>query len=75
MLAAEQLGPTEWLDQLARLTRALGKREFESELLALLNMVLPIDLCVVFTYSAAGLGHLFSQGSMPSERAALLADD
>lgn len=75
MFAAEQLGPIEWLDQLARLARAMGKREFESEVMSLLNLVLPIDHCVVFTYSDARLGHLFTQGKMSSERAQALADD
>ncbi|MBL8271792.1 LuxR family transcriptional regulator [Steroidobacter sp.] len=75
MFAAEQLGPIEWLEQLARLARELGKREFEAELMALLNLVLPIDHCVVFTYSGEQVGHLFTQGKMPAERAAALADD
>ena len=75
MFAAEQLGPPEWLDQLASLARALGKPEFESELMQLLNLVLPIDHCVVFTYSDDRLGHLFTQGKMSSDRAQALADD
>jgi DNA-binding CsgD family transcriptional regulator len=75
MFTAEDLGSAEWLGQLARLSRAIGHKVFEEEVVALLNLVLPIDHCVVFTYSADAVGHLFTHGKMPAARARDLADD
>lgn len=75
MFAAEDLGSIEWLERLARLARALGHKVFEEEVVALLNLVLPVDHCVVFTYSADAVGHLFTHGKMPAARAQELADD
>jgi DNA-binding CsgD family transcriptional regulator len=75
MFAAEDLGSVEWLERLARLSRAIGHKEFEAEIVAVLNLVLPVDHCVVFTYSADAVGHLFTHGKMPAARARELADD
>src|SRR5437868_3404528 len=75
MLSDESFGSDEWLAGLGRLVRALGRKEFEEELVALLNLALPIDHCVVFTYSADGVGHLFTHGKMPAQRAQELAND
>jgi DNA-binding CsgD family transcriptional regulator len=75
MFSDAELGSDAWLDRLGRAARALGSRRFEEELLALLNEVLPVDLCVVFTHSVDGLGHLFTHGKLPPERAEELAND
>lgn len=75
MVGIVDLGSDEWLEHLRRLTRVLGHKEFEEEILALLNLVLPIDHCVVFTHGAEGVGHLFTHGKMPAARAQELADD
>lgn len=75
MLGVTDLGSSEWLEQLQRLTRALGGKEFEEEVVALLNLVLPIDHCVVFTHGAEGVGHLFTHGKMAAQTAGQLADD
>ena len=75
MLDERDLGSAEWLACLGQLTRALGRKSFEEELVALLNRVLPVDHCVVFTHSDDGVGHLFTHGKMPAERARVLADD
>jgi DNA-binding CsgD family transcriptional regulator len=75
MLDEQDLGSTEWLACLGQLARSLGRKSFEEELVGLLNRVLPIDHCVVFTHSDDGVGHLFTHGKMPSERAGQLADD
>lgn len=75
MFAAEHLGSVQWLERLARVSRAVGHKAFEEEVVALLNLVLPVDHCVVFTYSADALGHLFTHGKMPPARARELADD
>jgi DNA-binding CsgD family transcriptional regulator len=75
MFSKDDLGSTGWLERLTALTRALGRGAFEQELIELLNLVLPIDHCVVFTYSEDGLGHLFTHGRMPADIAQKLADD
>lgn len=75
MIGVSDLGSDEWLDQLQRLARVLGCKEFEEEVLALLNLVLPIDHCVVFTHGADGVGHLFTHGKMAAETAEELAND
>lgn len=75
MFSDAELGSDAWLERLGRTARALGSRRFEEELLALLNEVLPVDLCVVFTHSVDGLGHLFTHGKLPPERAEELAND
>lgn len=75
MFSDAELGSDAWLERLARTARALGSRRFEQELLALLNELLPVDLCVVFTHSPDGLGHLFTHGKLPEQRAQELADD
>lgn len=65
-----------WLERLTEVCRALGSAAFEHRLLALLNHVVPVDHCVVFTYDeGGGAGHLFTHGKMAPERAARLADD
>lgn len=75
MFSDAELGSDAWLARLGRAARALGSRRFEEELLALLNELLPVDLCVVFTHSQDGLGHLFTHGKLSEERAQELADD
>jgi DNA-binding CsgD family transcriptional regulator len=75
MFSDAEIGSDAWLERLGRTARALGSRRFEQELLALLNEVLPVDLCVVFTHSPDGLSHLFTHGKLPEERALQLADD
>jgi DNA-binding CsgD family transcriptional regulator len=75
MLDERDLGSTEWLACLSQLARTLGRKSFEEELVGLLNRVLPIDHCVVFTHSDDGVGHLFTHGKMPPERARELAAD
>ncbi len=69
-------GSPAWLAGLTALCRSLGTPEFEDRLLALLNGVVPVDHCVVFTYAEDdGAGHLFTHGRMPPERAQALAED
>ncbi len=69
-------GSQAWLDGLTAVSRALGSADFERELVALLNLVVPVDHCVVFTYApAAGAGHLFTHGRMSPAQAQSLADD
>jgi DNA-binding CsgD family transcriptional regulator len=75
MFTHEDLGSDQWLGRLSQLTRAVGRKSFEQELVELLNLVLPVDHCVVFTYSADGVGHLFTHGKMPAKTAQRLADD
>ena len=75
MLDERDLGSAEWLACLGQLARSLGRKSFEEELVGLLNRVLPVDHCVVFTHSEDGLGHLFTHGKMPAVRARELADD
>lgn len=43
--------------------------------MALLNLLLPIDHCVVFTHGAEGVGHLFTHGKMAAQTAEQLAND
>lgn len=75
MIRVDDLGSIEWVEHVRRLTRTLGHKEFEEEVVLLLNLVLPIDHCVVFTHGAEGVGHLFTHGKMPAARAQELADD
>src|SRR5262245_36210299 len=75
MFAHEDLGSDAWLERLGQLARALGRESFEHEVVELLNLILPIDHCVVFTYSTDGVGHLFTHGKMPADTAQRLADD
>lgn len=75
MFSLQDLGSDAWLERLGRLTRALGHKAFEEEVVALLNEVVPVDHCVVFTHGADGVGHLFTHGKMEPGRARELADD
>lgn len=75
MFSLADLGSDAWLSRLARLTRLLGQRAFETEVVELLNLVVPVDHCVVFTHDAKGVGHLFTHGKMAPARAQQLADD
>ena len=75
MLTEDDLGSAEWLSCLSELTRSLGRKSFEAQLVDMLNRVLPIDHCVVFTHGDDGVGHLFTHGKMPAARAQELADD
>lgn len=75
MFSKSDLGSADWLAALGALTRALGRHAFEQQLMDLLNQILPIDHCVVFTYSRDGVGHLFTHGKMPDQVAQSLAED
>ena len=75
LLTESDLGSAEWLACLGELARSLGHKSFEARLVELLNRVLPIDHCVVFTHGDDGVGHLFTHGKMPGARAQELADD
>jgi DNA-binding CsgD family transcriptional regulator len=75
MFTHADLGSDEWLERLTQLARLLGRKSFEHELVELLNLVLPVDHCVVFTHSPDGVGHLFTHGKMPVDTAQRLADD
>ena len=75
MFTHQDLGSDEWLARLGQLARALGHESFEREVMELLNLVLPVDHCVVFTHSTDGLGHLFTHGKMPADTAQRLAED
>ena len=75
MLTEDDLGSAEWLACLSELTRSLGRKSFEAQLVDMLNRVLPIDHCVVFTHGDDGVGHLFTHGKMPAARAQELAND
>jgi DNA-binding CsgD family transcriptional regulator len=75
VLSESDLGSAEWLACLGELTRSLGHKSFEARLVELLNRVLPVDHCVVFTHGDDGVGHLFTHGKMPAARAQQLADD
>lgn len=69
-------GSQAWLDGLTNVSRALGTPEFEAGLVALLNLIVPVDHCVVFTYAPdAGAGHLFTHGKMSGDQARRLAED
>lgn len=65
-----------WLDDLTRLTMALGSPAFGDRLLAFLNQVVPVDHCAVFTFDPDGrAGHLFTKSRMPESQAESLAAD
>jgi DNA-binding CsgD family transcriptional regulator len=71
-----ELGSPAWLEGVTRLVSSAGDKLFEERLLGVLNLVLPVDHCVVFTYSPEGkAGHLFTHGQMPTEEADALASD
>ncbi len=56
--------------------RSIGSKTFNKALLKVLNELLPVDHCVVFTFSKTGeAGHLFTQGRMDERRADKLAHD
>lgn len=66
----------EFLDTLRDVVQSLGQERFADRLLKLLNLLTPIDYCVVFTYAQdEGPGHLFTHGRMPRELAESLAED
>lgn len=75
MFSDGDLGSVEWLESLTQLTRSLGRKSFEEQVVALLNLIVPVDHCVVFTHGSDGVGHLFTHGRMPAARAQELADD
>lgn len=66
----------DWLDDVAAVSMALGENEFETRLMALLNRILPVDHCAVFTFDPEGqAGHLFTSTRMPEADALKLAQD
>ncbi|RMF08861.1 MAG: LuxR family transcriptional regulator [Alphaproteobacteria bacterium] len=66
----------DWLDDVAAVSMALGDDAFESRLMALLNRILPVDHCAVFTFDPQGhAGHLFTSTKMPADEAETLAHD
>lgn len=65
-----------FLETLSDVLQVMGQDPFADKLLKLLNLVTPVDACVVFTYAAdEGPGHLFTHGEMERELAESLADD
>ena len=76
MSPAEPQLDDDWLAALTRIVQAMGSDNFADELLAFLNMVTPVDSCVVFTHAPeAGTGHLFTHGRMDEDLAESLARD
>ncbi len=66
----------EYLERLIGVVRSLGSSEFEGELLVFLSNLVPIDHCVVFTYSDNGeAGHLFTHSRMSKRVCEKLARD
>ncbi len=66
----------DWLDDVAAVSTALGEDVFEARLMALLNRILPVDHCAVFTFNPEGqAGHLFTSSKMPEADAEALARD
>lgn len=66
----------EWLHDLTEVTKALGEPAFVDHLMRLLNRIVPVDHCAVFTFSPEGRAeHLFTQSKMPKSRAERLASD
>jgi DNA-binding CsgD family transcriptional regulator len=73
---ALDLGSDDWLDSLTALSRSAGGLAFAQNLFCLLNRVLAVDHCAVFTFDPAeGAGHLFTTSRMGDETARELADD
>lgn len=69
-------GSPEWLKSVADVAQAIGQSSFEQRLFELLNRVLHIDHCVVFTFTPLeGPGHLFTRSKMPDDEAQELARD
>lgn len=70
------VGSPQWIAALTEATRAIGQPDFVDRLMALLNGVLPVDQCAVFTFSPDGRAdHLFTKSKMPDAQAAALARD
>lgn len=68
--------PPEWLHDLTEVTKAQGEPAFVDHLMRLLNRIVPVDHCAVFTFSPEGHAeHLFTQSKMPKSRAERLASD
>jgi DNA-binding CsgD family transcriptional regulator len=66
----------ELLSALTRTFQTIGSDKFNEALMAVLNQLLPIDHCVVFTFSENGEAqHLFTQGKMNDNEAERLASD
>lgn len=64
----------DWLDQITGVAASLGEDGFEANLMALLNRLLPVDHCTVFTFDPDGqAGHLFTSSKMPEAKAETLA--
>ncbi|NVJ69807.1 MAG: hypothetical protein HWE08_05600 [Alphaproteobacteria bacterium] len=62
------------LDAVARVVRVVGEPAFEERLMQFLSDVVPVDHCVIFTYSESGeAGHLFTHSRMPAHDAEKLA--
>lgn len=64
----------DWLDRITAVAAVLGQDSFETQLMALLNRLLPVDHCTVFTFDPRGqAGHLFTSSKMPAAEAEILA--
>lgn len=71
-----EIGSDEWLLDLTALSQSAGSQAFEQSLFRLLNKLLPVDHCAVFTYDPReGAGHLFTTSRMGDAAAQALADD
>lgn len=69
-------GSPQWIAALTDVTKAIGQAPFVDRFMALLNGVLPVDHCAVFTFSPEGeAGHLFTKSKMSADKAAALAED
>jgi DNA-binding CsgD family transcriptional regulator/CheY-like chemotaxis protein len=74
--AADTSDLPDWLDRITAVAGALGQETFETQLMALLNRLLPVDHCTVFTFDPKGqAGHLFTSSKMPAAEAETLARD
>ncbi|WND03595.1 LuxR C-terminal-related transcriptional regulator [Temperatibacter marinus] len=66
----------EYVCSIADVVRSMGGEAFEKCLMNFLSEVVPVDHCVVFTYSDRGnAGHLFTHSRMPDREAEELARD
>ena len=71
-----KIGSERWIAQLTDLLKVSGSSAFQQALFEFLNAVVPVDHCVVFTYSdGTGPGHLFTHSKMEADQARQLADD
>jgi DNA-binding CsgD family transcriptional regulator len=70
------VGSPQWIAALTDVIKTIGRDQFVDRFMALLNGILPVDHCAVFTFSPEGQArHLFTKSKMPPEKAAALAED